>query len=75
MRKSVRWYIQSVNLNFVCPRCGGHFPNGNPLHCDHRQFGDSLHYDPKIDGPVDGLPDLLRSIGYFKIADEMEGKL
>lgn len=75
-RRQFRWKIQlPVALNFTCPKCGLDIPEGNPGLCPHKDFDSpSVKYDPKIDGPVDGLAQLLRSIGYIGLADQVEGK-
>ena len=75
LRKQFRWKYQSVALNFICPKCGGEIPEGNPGMCPHRDFDSpSVNYDPKLDGPIDGLPQLLRDVGYGALADQMTGK-
>lgn len=75
LRKQFRWVYKAVELNFICPKCGQEIPEGNPGICPHKDYDSpSVKYDPKVDLPIEGLPELLRAIGYSGLANEITRK-
>jgi hypothetical protein len=74
-RKQFKFVVRDVEINFICPKCHNEIPVGNPGLCPHKDYdAPSVKYDPRADGPVDGLPEILRKLGYFALADQIQGK-
>ena len=73
----LRWRAAPPDLYFECPRCLRWFLNGNPLLCPHNaqpmSASPNAKYDPQIDGPVEGIIQVLRACGYFHLAKDIEG--